>query len=151
MSEGLNPRQERFIQEYLLDCNGRQAAIRAGYSSNGAAVQAGRLLTNPNVRAKVAAARAERAAEVKITQAQVLRMLLDTYKAATDANQHQAAVKAAELLGRHLAMFTDKVRLEPGRELTDEQLVAELAGGNAELAAMLLTLLGRANENPSMN
>ena len=116
MADGLNARQQQFCDEYLIDLNGAQAAIRAGYSKNGANVQATRLLTNASIRARIEAGQAERAAEVKITQADVLRMLLDTYKQATADKQHQAAAKAAELLGRHLAMFTDKIKLEPGRD-----------------------------------
>ena len=42
----LNPRQAAFVREYLVDLNGTQAAIRAGYSPNGADVQAIRLLGN---------------------------------------------------------------------------------------------------------
>jgi phage terminase small subunit len=39
------PKQLRFVEEYLKDLNGTQAAIRAGYSARTAAVQASRLLT----------------------------------------------------------------------------------------------------------
>lgn len=45
----LNPQQERFVREYLTDFNATQAAIRAGYSENSAAVQAARLLTNDKI------------------------------------------------------------------------------------------------------
>jgi phage terminase small subunit len=46
--ENLNPRQERFVSEYLKDGNGNgtAAAIRAGYATSSAAVQAHRLLKN---------------------------------------------------------------------------------------------------------
>ena len=37
MNEALNPRQDRFVDEYLLDGNGTQAAIKAGYSPKTAA------------------------------------------------------------------------------------------------------------------
>lgn len=45
----LEPRQQRFVQEYLTDLNGTQAAIRAGYSPNAANEQASRLLANAKV------------------------------------------------------------------------------------------------------
>lgn len=45
----LTPKQRRFVSEYLVDQNGTQAAIRAGYQPIGAAVQASRLLTNPKI------------------------------------------------------------------------------------------------------
>ena len=47
----LTPRQARFVKEYLVDLNGTQAAIRAGYSASGADVQAVRLLGNARVKA----------------------------------------------------------------------------------------------------
>ena len=50
LNTDLTPRQERFIQEYLIDFNGTEAAIRAGYSKNGAAVQASRLLTHAKIK-----------------------------------------------------------------------------------------------------
>lgn len=45
----LNDRQTRFCEEYLIDLNGRQAAIRAGYSKNTAEVQASRMLSKANI------------------------------------------------------------------------------------------------------
>jgi len=45
----LNPRQKRFIVEYLKDGNGTRAAVRAGYAPSSAAVQACRLLQNDRV------------------------------------------------------------------------------------------------------
>jgi phage terminase small subunit len=44
--ENLNPRQGRFVAEYLKDGNGTGAAIRAGYANSSAAVHAHRLLQN---------------------------------------------------------------------------------------------------------
>lgn len=48
--KGLNLRQKRFCKEYVIDFNGRQAAIRAGYSSKSASVIATELLTKPNIK-----------------------------------------------------------------------------------------------------
>jgi phage terminase small subunit len=46
MAEGLTPKQQRFVAEYLVDLNGKQAAIRTGYSAKTAEQQASRLLSN---------------------------------------------------------------------------------------------------------
>lgn len=46
----LTHKQERFVQEFLVDRNGAQAAIRAGYSQNCARETAYRLLTNDHIR-----------------------------------------------------------------------------------------------------
>ena len=52
----ITPKQARFVAEYLVDLNGKQAAIRAGYSPQTAQAQASRLLTNAKVKELVRAA-----------------------------------------------------------------------------------------------
>ena len=71
----LTPRQARFIEEYLIDLNATQAAIRAGYSERGAHVRGAELLTNRKVSAAVEKAMAERSERTEITQDQVLKEL----------------------------------------------------------------------------
>ncbi len=51
----LNPRQERFVLEYLRHGNGTKAAVCAGYAASSAAVQAHRLLRNETVVGKIRA------------------------------------------------------------------------------------------------
>ena len=50
MTKQLGPKIGRFVDEYQVDLNGTQAAIRAGYSERTAAQQASRLLRNVKVR-----------------------------------------------------------------------------------------------------
>ena len=45
----LTPKQMRFVDEWLIDFNGKQAAIRAGYSAKTAEATAARLLRNVKV------------------------------------------------------------------------------------------------------
>jgi phage terminase small subunit len=71
----LGPRQERFVQEYLLDLNAKQAAIRAGYSPKTAEVQGCRLLRNAKVQQSLSKAIDRRAAKVEIDQEWVLSRL----------------------------------------------------------------------------
>lgn len=49
----LNPKQDRFCREYVIDLNGTQAAIRAGYSKKTANEQAGRLLVNVSIQNRI--------------------------------------------------------------------------------------------------
>jgi phage terminase small subunit len=72
----LTPKQQRFVDEYLIDLNGKQAAIRAGYSAKTAHVQAARLLSKANVAAFVAERMAERSERTEIKQDEVLQELL---------------------------------------------------------------------------
>ena len=69
---GLNPKQTRFVAEYLVDLNGTQAVIRAGYSAKGAHVTAIRFLRDPTIAAAVAAGKAEQLADMKLTASRVL-------------------------------------------------------------------------------
>lgn len=69
---GLTPRQAAFVHEYLIDLNGTQAAIRAGYSPATADVQASQLLGELNIAAAVAKGKAQRLARVNITADSVL-------------------------------------------------------------------------------
>jgi phage terminase small subunit len=72
---GLEPRQERFVQEYLIDLNATQAAIRAGYSEKTASSQGQRLLTNVEVRNLIDAALAEREVRSSVKADRVLAEL----------------------------------------------------------------------------
>lgn len=71
----LNDKQTRFVDEYLIDLNATQAAIRAGYSKRTAGSQAHDLLKNPEIEAAIAARQAERAVRTGITQDRVLQEL----------------------------------------------------------------------------
>ena len=55
---GLTDRKKRFVEEYLVDMNGAEAARRAGYSEKGASQAAYRLLHEPAVQAALVEARA---------------------------------------------------------------------------------------------
>lgn len=69
---GLTNKQATFVQEYLVDKNATQAAIRAGYSTKSAASQGERLLRNADVRSEVEAGQARLAERVGITAERVL-------------------------------------------------------------------------------
>jgi phage terminase small subunit len=68
----LSPRKLRFIQEYLIDLNGKQAAIRSGYGANRAEVTASELLADGKVSEAIKRAQDARAVESKITAKAVL-------------------------------------------------------------------------------
>jgi len=63
----MTPKQAAFVREYLIDRNGTQAAIRAGYAKNSADVTACKLLINPKVKAAVAKGTEEHAERCAVT------------------------------------------------------------------------------------
>lgn len=75
MANGLTPKQQRFVEEYLVDLNGTQAAIRAGYSEKTAGQQAWDHLKKPEIQRAVQAALNERAKATEITVERVLHEL----------------------------------------------------------------------------
>lgn len=70
-------KRQAFVDEYLVDLNGKQAAIRAGYSPTSASVTAARLLADVNVKAAIDARMKERENRTEITQDMVLRRWWD--------------------------------------------------------------------------
>ena len=68
----LTEKQQRFVDEYLIDLNATQAAIRAGYSAKTADVQGSRMLGNVKVQQAISEAMAERSKRTGINQDRVV-------------------------------------------------------------------------------
>jgi phage terminase small subunit len=73
----LTAKQEAFCEEYLIDLNATQAAIRAGYSEDTAAVIGCENLTKPNIQEFIAEAQAKRSERVKVDADYVLKRLVE--------------------------------------------------------------------------
>jgi phage terminase small subunit len=69
----LTPKQQRFVDEYLVDLNATQAAIRAGYSEKTARAIGSENLTKPDVAAAIEKGRRAAAEKAGITQDRVLK------------------------------------------------------------------------------
>jgi len=69
----LSAKQEKFVKEYLVDCNGTQAAIRAGYAKNSANEQAARLLAKDSIQAAVDKLKVKQQKRTQITADRVLQ------------------------------------------------------------------------------
>lgn len=110
----LTPKQQRFVDEYLIDLNATQAAIRAGYSAKTAEQQGPRLLGYAGVSAAIAAAQEARKARTEITQDYVIQGLKSEAEFTGEGSSHSARVQALTQLGRHLGMFKDKVEHSGG-------------------------------------
>ncbi len=113
MGKDLNHRQERFVQEFLVDLNATQAAIRAGYSETTAHVQGCRLLSHDKVSEAIAAGKAELAERAGVTQEWVVEKLRENHEACMQPTERglthapSAANKCLELLGKHVGMFQE--------------------------------------------
>ena len=144
-------KQERFCEEYMIDLNATQAAIRAGYSPKSAHSIATETLQKPAVRARIDKALAAQSRRTGVTADRVVRELArvafansqdvidyddatvkpeavrdDTAAVASvrvktiptkdgpgverEVKMHDK-LKALELLGKRLGLFTDNVNL----------------------------------------
>jgi phage terminase small subunit len=110
MAKGkLSPKQALFVQEYLVDLNATQAAIRAGYSAKTANEQGSRLLVNVSISEAIHKAQQNRAKRIARTADDVLGDILRIGRKAEEVGEFGPALKAAELEGKHLGIFTDKL------------------------------------------
>lgn len=134
----MTPKQQRFVDEYLIDLNATQAAIRAGYSEATAKQQGSRLLTNADVAAAVQSATADRSEETKIDAAWVLKQAKKLHESAFEAKAYAAAKGALDLIGKHIDVQAFRELMHhSGRveyvNMSDEELTARiLAMTNAE-------------------
>ena len=104
-----NLKRERFCREYVIDLNATQAAIRAGYSAKTANRIASAMLSKVDVSSRVSELQDPIIQGLEITHESVLREIDETRRAAAAAEQHSVALKAAELKGRHIGMWPNKI------------------------------------------
>lgn len=118
-SRWMTDKQAIFFEEYLVDLNATQAAIRSGYSAKTANRIGSENLSKPVIKQAISLVMTERSMRTRITAAKVLTdiEMIKQNAMQTDAHgkwmiEHSAALKACELQGRHLKMFTDKLEVE---------------------------------------
>ena len=105
----LTPKQQRFVDEYLIDLNATQAAIRAGYSEKTAYSIGDENLKKHEIKKAIEQAQQERQKRTLVTQDDVIRGLLTEAEWQGEGSSHSARVSAWAHLGKHLNMFTDKI------------------------------------------
>lgn len=121
-AKALNPKQQQFVVEYLVDLNATQAAIRAGYSPKTAGVQGFDLLRKPEIAAAIESLRNEHAKNTGLTVERVLteamRLAFFDIRKLTDAEGNPIPINqldddtAAAIQGLELA--TERSRDEDG-------------------------------------
>lgn len=126
---GLTPRQERFVEEYLVDLNATAAARRAGYKDPNIGRQ---LIAKNNVSEAIRAGKAARSQRTELTQDYVLAKLkaiaeLEASDAQDSHLKFSSKLKALELLGKHLGAFTERVEQDATVRIVLSPELEELA------------------------
>lgn len=103
----LTAKQELFIKEYLVDLNATQAAIRAGYKEDNAYATGAENLRKPQIANEIQKHMQKRSHAVEINAEYVLRGIKDIAEGKETKDNDK--LKAFELMGKHLKLFTDKV------------------------------------------
>lgn len=124
----LTLKQRRFIEEYLIDFNATQAAIRAGYSEKTAYSVGHENLSKPEIKSEIDRLTAQMTEKAIVTKEMVLQGLLDEARMYDEGASHSARVSAWAHLGKHLGIFMDKVELSGKVEITSlGSLIDELS------------------------
>ena len=125
----LTAKQEMFCREYLIDLNGTQAAIRAGYAESGAKVEASRLLTNANVIEYIAELKAPREQKLEINAEWVLNQAVKVHNMTLEDKDHTNALKSLDLIGKHINIkaFDNKINVDQKTEHTHNITDTELS------------------------
>lgn len=134
----LTAKQKRFCDEYLIDLNATQAAIRAGYSKKTAGKIGQENLTKPDIKGYIKHRMDEKEKDLIADQDEVMKYLTSVLRGqsvsevvvvegvgegCSEARTMQKApdekerLKAAELLGKAHMMFTDRVQQEVDMDL----------------------------------
>ena len=106
---GLTDKQQRFVEEYLIDLNATQAAIRAGYSEKTAKSIGQENLTKPDIQKAIEEAKNQVSKRTELTVDMVVNGLLKEAQDYAEGSTQSARVSAWAHLGKHLGMFKDKV------------------------------------------
>ena len=132
----MTAKQARFIDEYLVDANGTQAAIRAGYGAAGARVAAHRLLTNVAISSAIEARQRVDATRLSVDRNRVLTGLLEAVEMAREQRNPAGMVAGLREIGKLMGFYTDRVKVDVG--VTDQQERRRMeAMTDAELLAMV--------------
>lgn len=134
----MTAKQQRFCDEYLIDLNATQAAIRAGYSAKNARNIASENLAKPNIKKYIEDRMAEKEAEMIADQNEVLKYLTSVLRGENTSEEivvegvgdgcsearcvekkpsEKDRLKAAELLGKRYGLYTDKLEVDADMDL----------------------------------
>jgi phage terminase small subunit len=133
----LTPRQAKFVQEYLVDGNGTQAAIRSGAAAAGAHVWASRALKDPKVQKAMQALQSADAARLHIKRENVVAALLEAVETAREQKEPMAMIRGLAELGKMMGFSAPRqIEVKPvDKELATMNQMSKMT--DSELMALI--------------
>ncbi len=122
----LTPKQQRFVEEYLIDLNAAGAYRRAGYKANtdhAASVNASKLMAKHGISLAIEQAQLQLSERTQLTVDWIASRLKREADYRGEGASHSARVSALSWLGKHLAMFQDRLDL---RNVSDTDIDADI-------------------------
>lgn len=119
----LTAKQQRFVDEYLIDLNATQAAIRAGYSEKTAAETGYENLRKPQIAEYIESKQKKLEEKAQVTQEWVIQQYMDIINNCKETDP-SVSKGALDSVAKHLGMFKDK--LEVSGQLSIESLLKNL-------------------------
>lgn len=135
----MNPKRQRFCEEYAVDLNGAQAAIRAGYAPGCAKVTASRLLTDANVRERVDRLIVKHRERLEVDIDSLTEMFVEDRQLAHENKQAGAAVSASEKLGKLHGYMSERLKVDVNvtiGQMSDAELDAEFDENDREMVCI---------------
>ena len=136
----MKPKQQRFVEEYMVDLNATQAAVRAGYSKNTAAEQGHQLLQKTSIIEAVQVAQDAVSKRIEVTVDDVVTGLLAEAEGQEDSTP-ASRVAAWSHLGKHLGMDRKDINLrleqKHADKMSQDERDAERARVDRELWAIM--------------
>ena len=133
----MTPKQQRFAEEYVVDLNATQAAIRTGYSEHTAKQQGSRLLTNADVQEAIQGLQAKFRERMEVSRESVTEQLNTAYDMAKTNGQTAVMVQATMGIAKVHGLLVDRTEeVKPTVDMSADELKAELERLDAELKAL---------------
>ena len=139
----LTPRQEQFVENYVLCGNATEAARRAGYGERGAGVTATRLLKNANVLAAIDVLRAANAERFALSREAVIEEFLAAIAVAKEQSNPLVVISGWREIAKMCGFYqpvkhqveiprTQSDMLRRFEAMSDEELIAIVASDCSE-------------------